>query len=150
MILKAQKRLAASVLKVSPKRVKFDTDKLTEIKEAITKADIRGLVIDHFAVKKPVKNTSRSRIRKRSLQRTKRRQKGSGSRKGKNTARLPKKKKWMVSVRSQRVLLRELKTKGLITSSDYRLLYRKTSGGYFRNRRHIKGYIAEKNLLTKK
>ena len=42
--MKTQKRLAAYILKCSPKKVKFDETKLEEIKEAITKADIRGLI----------------------------------------------------------------------------------------------------------
>ena len=41
-----QKRLAAQLLKCSEKRIRFDPDKLSDIKEAITKIDIRGLIND--------------------------------------------------------------------------------------------------------
>jgi len=58
MKLDVQKRIAASVLKCSPKRVIFDSTKLKEIKEAITRSDIRGLVIDGFISKKRKKGIS--------------------------------------------------------------------------------------------
>ena len=46
MMLKPQKRIAAQVLKCSPKKIVFDTEKLSEIKEAITKQDIKTLITD--------------------------------------------------------------------------------------------------------
>ena len=44
MKLDNQKRLAAQILKCSKKRVKFDPDRSSDIKESITKADIRNLI----------------------------------------------------------------------------------------------------------
>lgn len=49
--MKGKKRLAANILKTSPKKVKFVQDALGEIKKAITRADIRGLI----AIKKIVR-----------------------------------------------------------------------------------------------
>ena len=46
MKLKLQKKLAADVLNCSVKRVALDVDRLEEIKEAITKADIKSLAKD--------------------------------------------------------------------------------------------------------
>ena len=59
MKLNVQKRVAAGVLKCSPKRVVFDSDRLDEIKEAITKSDLRGLISDRAIVKKSIKGTSK-------------------------------------------------------------------------------------------
>lgn len=146
MELKTQKRLAAQVLKCSEKRVIFDTSLLEDIKESITKADIRGLVNDGAIVKKQKKGVSRGRARKRAVQRRKGRQQGPGSRKGKRTARLPRKRAWINSIRSQRKLIKELKDKSIITKKDYRLIYMKCKGGFFRSRRHIKLYIKEHGL----
>ena len=42
MELKVQKRLAAQIFQCSPKRVIFNPEKLTEIKEGITKGDVRS------------------------------------------------------------------------------------------------------------
>ncbi len=92
MKLALQKKLAASVTGCSEKRIKFDTDRLDEIKEAITKADIRGLIKDKAIIVKRKKKSSRFRTRTRKKQKSKGRQKGFCKRKGKKTARLGKKK----------------------------------------------------------
>ena len=74
MKLRIQKRLAAQILKCSEKRILFDSSRLDEIKEAITKADIRGLIAIKAITKKPVKGISKVRVRKRKRQRSKGRQ----------------------------------------------------------------------------
>lgn len=150
MDLKSRKRIAAQLLKVGVNRVKFDPERLDEIKDAITKADIRALINDLAIKAKPEKGSSKSRIRKANIQRRKGRKKGSGSRKGKKTARLSNKAKWMSMIRTQRNFLKELKEKKIITPSVYHLLYRKSKGGFFRSRRHIKLYLGDNNLVNKK
>ncbi|MCP3681152.1 MAG: 50S ribosomal protein L19e [bacterium] len=150
MMLKSQKRIAAQLMKCSPKRVIFDSERLTDIKEAITKLDIKALIGQGVITKKPVKSVSRSRVRKMLVQKRKRRQSGAGSKKGKSTARLPKKKRWMGTIRLQRAFLDELREKGIISKSNYRQLYLKAKGGYFRSKRHIKLYLDERKLIEKK
>ncbi len=149
-MLKTQKRLAAQILKCSKKRVWFDPSRLDEIKEGITKFDVRNLIREKAIKEKPVKATSRSRARKRIIQKRKGRLKGPRSRKGKKTARLPKKKNWMSKVRLMRAFLKEVRDKGLITKKDHRVLYLKVKGGFFRSKRHIKLYIEEQGLFKKK
>ena len=146
MKLKAQKRIAADVMKCSPKRVVFDTTKLKDIKEAITKADIRGMIIDEFIQKKRKKGISCARSKQTKIQKAKGRQKGPGSKKGKKTARTPKKETWMARVRLQRNFLRTLKEKKAIANNIYWDLYRKIKGGFFRSKRHLQLYISEKKL----
>ena len=111
MELKIQKRLAAQVLKCSPKRIRLDTERLEEIKEAITKADIRSLINTKAIVKVQKKGVSRFKAKIRHLKKKEGRYKGFGSRKGRNTARLPPKRRWMNAVRLQRGLLKMLKDK---------------------------------------
>lgn len=142
-----QKKLAAQILKCSPKRVIFDQAKLSEIKEAITKADMRGLIKDGFIKKKAVKGISRGRARKIATQKSKGRRKGVGSRKGKANARSSKKKNWMNSVRLQRKMLKNLKKSGKITKNDFRNVYLKIKGGFFRSRRHLQMYLAEHKII---
>ena len=149
-MLKTQKRLAAQIMKCSQKRVLFDPSRLDEIKEGITKFDIRNLIKDKAIREKPVRSTSRSGARKRLAQKRKGRLKGPRSRKGKKKARLPKKKDWMNKIRLMRKFLKELREKGLITERDYRVLYLKAKGGFFRSKRHIKLYIEEKGMVKKK
>ena len=142
-----QKRIAAQILKCGVNRVWFDETRLDEIKEAITKSDLRRLVGDKAIKAKPLKNTSRFAARKKLKQKRKGRQKGTGKRKGKRTARLPTKKAWMIKIRLQREFLKELKDKKLISASNYRILYRKAKGGFFRSKRHIKLYVTENKLF---
>lgn len=147
MNLRNKKRIASSILKVGLKRVKFDSDKLPEIKESITKGDIKSLIKSKVITPKKKRGISKYRARKIKLQKKKGRRKGLGSRKGKKTARLPSKKLWMGKIRAQRSLLKDLKNKKLISSKDYRILYLKAKGGFFRTKRHIKVYIKEHNLI---
>lgn len=144
MKLNNQKRLAAQILKCSKKRVKLDEDRLSDIKEAITKADIKGLIKDRAINKINAKGVSRGRARKRLEQIRKGRQKGQGSRKGASGARLPAKREWINKVRSQRELLNKLKERKIVDNKFYRELYLKSKGGFFRSRRHIKLYVGER------
>ena len=150
MQLKSQKRIAAQLLKVGKNRVWFDGDRLTEIKEGITKLDIKKLIKELVIQSKPEKSISGFRRRKKYLQKRKGRQKGPGSRKGKATARLPKKKVWMAKVRLQRKLLKRLKDKKILDSKTYGNLYRKSKGGFFRSKRHILLYLKEQGVFKKK
>ena len=150
MRLGAQKRLASVLMKCSKKRVKFDSERLDEIKEAITKYDINGLIKDKAITRDPVKGISRAKARKRQKQRRSGRKKGFGRRKGKSTARTPKKKKWMATVRTQREFLKTLRDKEMLTKAIYRKLYLKSKGGFFRSKSHLKLYIEEYNLIKKK
>ena len=147
MNVKNQKRIAAQILKCGVNRVWFDDTRLDEIKEAITKSDLRRLVGDKAIKAKPLKNTSRFAARKRLKQKRKGRQQGQGKRKGKKTARLSTKVAWMIKVRLQRMFIKELRDKKLISPSVYRMLYRKVKGGFFRSKRHIKIYITENKLV---
>jgi large subunit ribosomal protein L19e len=150
MKLTVQKRLAASLFKCSQSRVWFDEDRLSDIKEAITKQDVKGLVNEGAIRLKPVQATSRGRARKIKTQKSKGLQKGSGSKKGGQNARAPKKEQWMAKVRIQRKFLKELRDKELIPRRTYQDLYLKSKGGFFRSRRHIKIYIEERGLAKSK
>ncbi|RME77657.1 50S ribosomal protein L19e [Candidatus Woesearchaeota archaeon] len=149
MNLKLQKRIAADVFKSSPKRVWFDQAHVEDIKEAITKEDIRALISQGIIREKPPANTSRARARKNLVQKRKGLRRGHGSRKGRATARLPSKLAWMAKVRAQRAFIKELLTKGIIEKTTYNDFYRKVKGGFFRSRRHIKLYMNDNNLAKK-
>ena len=149
MRFKIQKRLAAEILKCSKKKITFDKDRLSDIKEAITKADIKSLIGNKAISKKAGKHVSRARARVQLRQKRKGRRRGHGSKKGKRTSRLSKKEKWIKTVRAQRDLLKELRNKEIISKSDYQMLYRKSKGGFFRSRRHIKMYIEEHDIAKK-
>lgn len=147
MDLKIQKRIAASLFNTGKKRIWFNPEKLNEIKEAITKRDIKNLLKSGAVVIKQKRNISRYRIRKKLLQKKKGRQKGIGSRKGTTKARFPAKRAWIIKIRNQKKILKELRDKNLILRKDYRMLYKKAKGGFFRSKRHIEIYIDEHKLM---
>ena len=149
MKLTIQKKIASKVFKSSPKKVWLDSTKIKDIKEAITAIDVKNLIKQGLISKKVTSEQSRSRARKLHEQKVKGRKSGKGSKKGKPNSRLSDKSKWMLKIRSLRSLLKELKEKQLIAGETYRNLYSKAKGGFFRNKRHIKLYINEHNLLIK-
>ncbi len=147
--LTLQRRLAAQIMKCAPKKVSFDTESLTEIKESITKADIKGLIGTGVISIKSSHESSRGRARAKLGQKRKGLQKGQGSRKGTANARLNKKETWINKIRKLRELLKALKAKGLISNKVYRNLANKAKGGFFRSQRHMKTYLNEHNLIIK-
>jgi len=147
--LKVQKRLSGQLLKCSKYRIKFDSDRLGDIKESITKYDLKKLISQGAITRSPEKSTSKVRVRKLKAQKRKGRRAGQGSRKGKKTARQPKKEVWMNKIRLQREFLKLLKEKKHITSKIYQNLYRKAKGGFFRSKRHMKIYIQDRGLVKK-
>ncbi len=149
MKLKTQKKLAASVLKISKKRVSFDPERLEDIKEAITKTDIRGLVGDKAIKGRQIKGTSKVRVRARKVQRRKGLQKGASTRKGTKNARVNSKQVWINKIRLQRTFIKLLKDKSVITKETYTMLYSKAKGNFFRSKRHLKTYLEDNKLIVK-
>lgn len=150
MDLRLQKRLAGQVLKTSKKNIKINPANMADVKEAITKTDIRGLISRGLIISKPKRSTSRGRIRYAKAQKRKGRRRGHGSRKGKFGARLNRKTVWMRKIRLQRGFLKELKKSKIVENKGFNELYAKAKGGFFRSKRHIKLYIDEHNMANKK
>tara|TARA_Y100000310_G_C20702941_1_gene831748 strand:+ start:665 stop:1138 length:474 start_codon:yes stop_codon:yes gene_type:complete len=138
--------MAAQLMKCGKTSVKFDKDNISLISEAITKSDIRGLIKDGVIKKSATQGVSHSRLRKHLKQKRKGRRSGPGTKSGTHKARIRPKKEWMNKIRAIRDLLSTLKEKGVIDSKTHRTLYRKSKGGFFRSRRHIKLYIEEHKL----
>jgi len=146
MELSTQKKLASKVLKASPKRVRLDPMRAEDVKEAITKTDIRGLIGDGAITVSQKKGVSRARANKLLKQKSKGQRRGAGKKKGSSNSRTPDKLVWMRRIRVQRSFLKELKEKDIITTKTYSDLYKKTKGGFFRSKNHIKIYIEENRL----
>ena len=148
--MKHKKILAAKVLKTSPKKVRFAADALEDVNKAITKSDIRGLIAVGKISTSRVNSHSRAGARRKAAQKRKGRQQGHGKHKGSKHSIVSRKEQWMSRIRAQRDFLKELKSKGLISPQNFALLYMKSSGGFFRNKRHIKLYLSEQHLVEVK
>lgn len=146
-MLDVQRRLAAQILKCGEHRIRFDPASLEDIKEAITKTDIRLLINNGVISKKRLENTSRFWARKTKIQKSYGKQKGFGSRKGKKTARLTPKRVWINKIRLQRNFIKSLRDKDMIATADYHELYMKSKGGFFRSIRHLKLYSNERGIV---
>jgi large subunit ribosomal protein L19e len=147
MNLKLQRKLAARAYRCSPQRVRFATERLNEIKEAITIYDVRALINKGAIERINKQGVSRGRARINQKQKAKGRRRGHGSRKGRAGARQHTKETWMNRIRLQRKFLNELREHKKIKNEVYRSLYQKAKGGFFRSKRHIKLYLEENKLI---
>ncbi|TFG16869.1 MAG: 50S ribosomal protein L19e [Promethearchaeota archaeon] len=149
MSLKAQRRMAAEILKCGENRVYFDPYLIEEIKMAITRDDIRSLIKDGLIKKNYKKGISNYRKNLRHQRKKRGLARGLGKRKGKRTARTPKKEAWMKRIRAQRRELKKLRDRKQITIANYRKLYKNAKGGMFNSVAQMNRYIKEKGLLKR-
>jgi large subunit ribosomal protein L19e len=149
MNLNAQKRMAAEILKCGRNRIYFDPYLIEDIKMAITREDIRNLIKEGVIQKNYKKGISKHRKLVRHERRKKGRGRGLGKRKGPKGARTPKKEAWMKRIRPQRKELKKLRNRKLITTANYRKLYKNAKGGMFASVAQMNRYIREKELLRR-
>jgi large subunit ribosomal protein L19e len=137
----SQRRIAASILKCGVNRVWFDPERLTDIENAISREDLRGLITDGAIKAHQKKGVSRGRARVRTAQRAYGHRKGVGKRKGAQGARTPSKRAWIQKIRAIRKALVTLREAGTIDRHLYRVIYRKAAGGQFRSVAHMKAQM---------
>lgn len=142
-----QRRLAKEVLRVGKYKIWLDASHADEIKEAITKADVRSLIKKGYIKFRRTNMRSRAGARILHEQRVKGRKKGIGKRRGTHTARAGKKEVWMAKVRAQRTLLKSMKNSEILNQKDWKMLYRMVKGGFFRSRAHLKLYIEKEGIV---
>ncbi len=145
--LRNQRRMASKLLKCGENRVWMDHDRLDEIAKAVTKDDIRVLIKGKAVKAKQKVGISSGRKKFSQKQIKKGRRSGYGSRKGAKYARLPKKERWIKTIRPIRKYLRELRSDKKITPSVYRKYYMKAKGGEFRSRHHLKTHLLSDGVL---
>ncbi len=145
-----QKKLAAKLLKCSPKRVKMAQEK--DIEEALTRNDVKHLIVKGLITKKQKKGVTRAEANKRMIKKKKGRGSGAGTKSGTRYSKVDRKSLWMRTVRAQRALLRELRDRGQIEKGVYGDLYKRSKGGEFRNKNHMLSYMRDNGLIrgTKK
>lgn len=130
--LDKRKSLASKILGVGKNKIIFDNTKLSEIKEAITKQDIRDL---YSAGVITIKD---SPGRKKIIKRKTRRGPGKIKRKVNN-----RKIDYMILVRKLRRYINELKIQGKLTEDQYQSLRIKIKSKLFKDKNHIKEYLEE-------
>jgi len=149
MKVDVQKGLAARILKVGENRVWFDPERIEDISIAITRNDIRNLIHEGAIKKKYDIGVSRVRAREIAEKKKRGKRKGEGSRKGKATTYMPKKRAWILRIRPIRRKLKELRENKNISVSSYRRLYRYANGGTFKSIAHLQRFIKENKMMRR-
>ena len=145
--LKAKKRLASRVTGVGVHRIRFDSDHLDDVADAITRENIRSLITANTIQIKSFTGTSRGRAQKKKDQKNKRGT-GQGSKQGRKGARVGKKEVYVAKVRSLRRLLKIAKDRKDITNPEFWALYKKVGGNTVRNKAHLRLLMEE--TITKR
>ena len=135
--LRNQRRMASELLKCGVNRVWMDQDRLDEIAKAVTKEDIRILINGKAIKTRAIQGISNNRKNYAKSQKNKGRRKGHGSRKGAKYARMPKKERWIKTIRPLRTYLKKMRDEKQITPTVYRKYYMRAKGGEFRSRHHL-------------
>jgi large subunit ribosomal protein L19e len=149
MNLRAQRRIAAEILKVGKNCVRIDPEREDDVSMAITRSDIRTIIHEKGITARYEKGVSRSRARVLHEKKKRGKRKGPGSRKGKKTTFAPRKQAWIQRIRPQRRYLRRLRARRIITVTNYRKLYRWASSGMFRSVAHLEFFIKDKKLTRR-
>jgi large subunit ribosomal protein L19e len=142
------RKIAAEMLKCGESRIRIEMAKETE--EALTREDVKGLIRSGLVWKVQKKGTSKFRTKLAFKQKKKGRLTRTGSRHGTYNARIPRKRRWIKSIRALRRLLRELKDNGQIEHKTYTEFYPRIKGGEFRNKKHILTYLDDHDLMKQR
>lgn len=132
MQLNKKKELASRVLGVGKKRIIFNKEALEEVKDALTKQDIRDLVKSGSIFVKEISGT------KKQIKRNTRRR--AGSIKKKVNIR---KRDYMTITRKLRAYISELRKHGTISSEEYWKLRKEIRAKNFKSKAHMKERISQ-------
>lgn len=142
MKLEKKRELASRALGVGKNRIVFNTKRLSEVKEAITKQDIRDLQQSGAITLSEIKGRKKAQVSSS--------RKRSGSFRAKVNLR---KKKYIQTTRKLRSYLKNLKNKGVIKNEKFKELRKEIRASNFKNLAHLKERLSiteEKNENTKK
>lgn len=125
-------------MKCGENRVRFDPERLEDIRDAITREEIRALIKDGVIYAEPVKGQQRIRIKEK---------RGPGRRKGAKHSVISRKRRWIMRVRAQRRYLAGLKAAGRLKEGVYRKVYLQIKAGRFKSIADLKAYLVENQLV---
>ena len=132
MNLRTKKELAAKTLKVGKERITFVKSRLDEIKEAITKQDMRDLKEDGAIKIKEVKGRKKNTKKKA--------KRSTGNIRKKVSTR---KQDYVIMTRKLRRYVAEMKKQGLLSAEEIKIIRNKIRNKMFKSKAHLKEYIGD-------
>jgi len=132
MNLSKKKLLAQRTLRVGKSRIVFLKSRLDEIKEAITKQDIKNLQESGAILVKNIKG------RKKNLNKKIKRSEGNIRKKVNK-----RKKEYVLMTRKLRKYINEMKKQGKLSNKEIKEIRKKIRNQYFKSKYHLTGYIKE-------
>src|SRR3989344_2573355 len=145
MCLGTIRRLAASIANAGQSRIKIID--AAKAKEALTRDDVRSLLKQGVIVIEQKKGVGRSKARFKHSRTHSGRRRGVGSSKGSAFAGKSRKARWVEKVRSQRKLLKSVKS-GLAEGAS-RKLYSMVKGNLFKTKKQMLTYARENKYMKK-
>ncbi len=144
MTLQFTKRIASELMGRGINAIRIKPTAMDDAKKAITRDDVRKLIGDGniFAIKAKHNISANSKVLKR--KRSEGRKRGVGKRRGSANAR--KGISWEKKIRSQRMMLQELRAIGKINSSDFKRFYLLAKGNAFANKASMLLHIRDKGI----
>jgi len=130
MNIRNKKLLATRTLKVGKERIVFVESRLGEIKEAITKQDIRDLQKDGAILIKEIKG------RKTNSNKSKKRSTGNIRKKVNK-----RKREYLILTRKLRRYVAEMKKQGKIKKDEFKEIRKKIRNRIYKSKAHLKLYI---------
>jgi large subunit ribosomal protein L19e len=130
MNLRAKRQLAAKTFNVGKSRILFVNERIEEIKEAITKQDIRDLHKDGAIKIKEIKG-------RKILEKKNKRRSPGNIRKNVNK----RKRNYVIMTRKLRTYLKDLKSRGKIEKEEIKEIRKKIKNKSFRSKNHMKEQI---------
>ena len=134
MNLKNKKSLAAKTLKVGKERIVFLQSMLSEIKEAITKQDMRDLAGEGAISIKNIKG-------RKKIEKTKK-NRGTGKIRKKVNKR---KQEYVIMTRKLRKYVKEMKSECKISREDFIDIRKKIRNRIFKSKANLRDYIGKLN-----
>jgi len=130
MNLSKKKSLTIKALKVGKKRITFVKSRLEDIKEAITKQDIKDLQKDGAIIVKDIKG------RKKNLKKSKKRSTGNIRKKVKK-----RKRDYVIMTRKLRKYVKELRNHGKLSREESIDIRKKIRNKYYKSLGNLKEHI---------
>jgi large subunit ribosomal protein L19e len=148
MELDKLKDISSKILKVGKYKLIVDTEKVEQnkklIKDAITRDDVRKIILQGVIKKKQDTGHSRGSARILLEKKKLKRKRGPGKRKGTPKARQTT-NLYNLKVRGLRKKLSELKKENKLNDKNYHKLYLMVKGNFFRGKKHLEEYINGEN-----